>query len=437
MKQMVGRGLAGALALCVAIVSTGEAKAQQIPCDSGDYLVVRGDTLGTIAARAYGDRRRYRDVYRHNVDRIGPDFNIIEVDTPLRIPCDPSQDPDATAETETTVASSGSQVVVTRPSGQRNRVVIAFSKAAAPRYILNVGIIDPFLRNIERVTQGRVTFKAPAGVDAGPRAQLDLVRGGKADGAYIFNGYLAETHPLVQLTMNPLIGGTARQTATALWRVHDKHFRKAGTFDEVHLLGFVAAPPAQIWRTSDEAPAGSDPLGGQNAWKVPYFEGLYTQGAQAFRAENSQQIADLGKTSQIFAMAHEAARAAGLWTKARSVLEIEGGLYVPTFSIFLSKEKWNQISPEDQEAIQQLSGEALALRSAVWDEFNRGHRAVMQQQGLKILVPEVEILAELQDRARVNWEAWIARADAKGVAGYEALEAYFREIELLKQQYPN
>ena len=109
---------------------------------------------------------------------------------------------------------------------------------------------------------------------------------------------------------------------------------------------------------------------------------------------------------------------------------------MPTFSVFISKEKWDQIGDDDKRTIERLTGEALALRSAAWDAFDNGHKAEMLRQGLKIAKADFEVLAELQDRARLGWEAWMAAADAKGISGYKALEAFFREMKALKIAYP-
>ena len=116
--------------------------------------------------------------------------------------------------------------------------------------------------------------------------------------------------------------------------------------------------------------------------------------------------------------------------------EIQGGVYAPTFSVFISKEKWEEISPADQRAIEALAGETLALRSAAWDRFDNRHKAEMIAQGLNIVQPDLDLLAELQDRARISWEQWIQRADKQGISGYNAINEFFKQMETLRQQYP-
>ncbi|MEM1162143.1 MAG: LysM peptidoglycan-binding domain-containing protein, partial [Pseudomonadota bacterium] len=377
-----------------------DANAQaQITCGA-EYTVVRGDSVSAIARRAYGDGELDR-FFALNRDRIGPNPNLLEVGTRLRVPCDLER---AQRVGLPPIQTESDQVGLPKQSQQQVRVVsgngrinIVFNKAAAPEFILNTAIIDPLLADISRVTEGRVTFSEPPQVNRSPEAQMALVTTGKVDGAYIFNGYLADTHPLVQVTMNPMMGGTALQTALALWRIHQKHFLAAGTFDDVHLLGFVGAPPAQIWRMTDRTPAQL-----ADAITVPSFDTLGD-----IKGVRGQPAATPPET---LAMAHGAARAVGVWSQARAVTEIDGGVYAPTFSVFISTDKWNQIIPRDRQAIRNLMGESLALRSAAWDAFDDQQKAEMLEQGLKEIEADFALLAELQDRARLRWEDWITVA---------------------------
>ncbi len=430
------------VAYIAAVVGGGlsaNAEAQTIACD-GIYAVQRGDTLGTISQAAYGTTQRFRELYAANRDVIGPDINTIEIGMVLRVPCDPNAPTEtATAGTEGETDNTATRAIAVPGA----RVEIVFNKAAAPRYILNAGIIDPFLADIRRVTQGRVTFAAPAAVNRDPSAQLDLVRSGAADGAYMFNGLLAETHPLVQVTMNPMTGGTGVQTAVALWRVHNEFFRKAGTFDDVHLLGFVGAPPAQIWQVSDlsnppPADNGQEPVNA--ALAVTQFDAADSESAAAVRAGIANKLRQRSDEDaagpENFALTYGIARAAQIWRDADGVTEVEGGIHAPTFSVFISKSKWDEISPADQQAITDLAGEALAQRSAIWDNSDAADKTAMQRQGLTVIAADAEVRADLQDSARVGWERWIDRAERSGISGFAAIEAFFSEMRELREKFP-
>lgn len=423
MRAMKPIGVAIALfAFVVAGLQSVPAEAQGRPVCGQEYTVLPGDTLSVISRDVYG-QKRFQKLYLVNVDRIGPDPNRVEVGTRLRLPCDlagapvanladyvpPSDEPEAVAD---------------------GAVIITFNRFADPDFILNTGIIDPYLGQIERVTQGRVRFAAPVAADRDPTRQLDLVQSGQVDGAYIANDQLAAKNPLLQISMNPMIGGSARDTALALWRVQQKHFAKVELVAGIKLLGFVGAPPAQIWQVK--------PVGGQVALdrvaQARTFGVPYTSAAENTSAPAELFDKDGTGAADVVALGHGAASALGVWQDFRSVTEIDGGLYSPTFSVFISEEKWNQIAPADQAAIEAISGEALARRSAAWDRFEADQKRGMLAQGLTVLKADLDLMAELQERARFGWEMWIRQADKTGISGFTAINDFIEEIEELKKQ---
>ena len=407
-----------------------------ISCDI-PYTVASGDTLVSIAQRAYGPGR-FAAFYNLNQATIGDNPNLIEIGMLLYVPCDLnldlvssllesdfSRDLEKNNDTETTEQAS------TAVAG--TETLLVFNRAAAPKFILNIGIIDEYLAQITEVTEGRVQFIDPPSIERNPRLQYDIVQSGDVDGAYVFNGHLAQSHPLLQLPMQPLMGGTAQQTALSLWDLHEKHLSKTDYFDRVQLLGFVGAPAAHIWRLTDVPVTAGENVSKINEYTVPYFDGLDTRGAAAVQQENTAWLAEFDEQqgkSLTMVMAHGAALAGGIWKdNNRTVTEIKNGVYTPTFSVILSKDAWNKITPADQSTILAISGVELAKRSAAWDIFDNGLRLEMLDKGLEAVIAEKALLAELQDQSRIGLENWIASADEKGISGFQAVTNYMEMLQ--------
>jgi len=303
--------------------------------------------------------------------------------------------------------------------------------------VLNSGIIDLYLAEISAVTEGRVTFVDPDPVIRNHAPQFELVTSGQVDGAYVLNTYLADSHPLLQLTMLPMFGGSAEQTAVSFWRLHEAYLADTGYFPEAELLGFVSAPAAHIWR-DDSAPVSSkERIASKNTYHVPYFYGLDTRGPAAMRAEFGAMLLEENANSDTppaFFMAHGAALALGLWSadSTVSVMEVDNGLYTPTFSVLLSNAAWAQISEADQEAIRAISGENLARRSASWDAFDNGFRSNMLAQGLKFTKADRELTNELWMGAFADVRAWSAEAERLGIPPNEAINFYLANLRALE-----
>ncbi|MEM7710411.1 MAG: hypothetical protein AAF264_06615 [Pseudomonadota bacterium] len=435
-QSLVGsvRNLSLTLATLLLGAAPAIAQGTGIACDR-PYIVVPGDTLGEISSRAYGDGA-FPAFYSVNLRRVGPNPNIIEVGLVLAVPCD-LLGGEASSQAAGDIFPAAP---VTGPGATRadippgTDVVVEFNRAAAPAFVINSAIIDDYLAQITRVTEGRVRFVDPPATNRDARAQYEIVQNGEVDGAYVFNGYLSESHPLLQLPMQPLMGGTSEQTAGALWRLHERYLSETDYLAGVHLLGFVGSPAAHIWRLREAPISPGENVIAANEYTIPYFDGLDTRGAESVREENAAWLAELDESRGqplTLALAHGAALAGGIWNENRTVTEIDGGVYTPTFSVILSDETWDRISIQDRARIMEISGAALAARSSAWDDFDNGLRQRMLDQGLEPNEADIELLAEMQDRSRVGVEAWIAAADARGLEGFQAVTDYVADLDEL------
>ncbi len=427
--------LASLLVVGTPFAAVSQTKTAEIACGQ-PYMVVRGDTLSQISFRAYGTSV-FAALYRANAETIGRNPNLILVGQNLQVPCLEGEIAAATAPVPTsTTIEPGSDAPTVTASATEN-LVFTFNKTSAPKFIMNDGIIDYYLAEIADVTEGRVQFIDPPVMNRDPKAQFELVTSGAVDGTYLFNGYLDASHPLLQLPMIPLMGGSAEQTAVSLWNLHANYLADTDYFDDAKVMGFVAAPAAHIWRLSSQPVELDAGVADLNNYAVPYFEGLDTRGPAAVRAENEMQL--MAQNEEVngtltFFMAHGAARAAGVWTEDRTVTEVDYGLYTPTFSVILSNEAWRQISPADQAAIEAISGEYLAHRSASWDAFDNGHRRHMLDTGLNVVKASPALLAELEEVSQVRIADWVAQADAMGIRGQEAVDAYQADLDALQDR---
>ena len=233
------------------------------------------------------------------------------------------------------------------------------------------------------------------------------------------------------------MGGSAEQTAIALWRLHDEYLSQTAYFEDAKLLGFISAPAAHIWRLNNAPVAANQNVIEENRYPVPYFAGLDTRGPAAVREETMNILTaydEEANGSLTFFLAHGAARAVGVWTEDRTVTEVDYGLYTPTFSVVLSNEAWDQISPQDRAAIEEVSGERLAGRSASWDAFDTGHRLHMLDTGLNVVKADDALLAELEAVKLARLESWKAAAEAFGVPAQDAIVSYQATLDALQDR---
>lgn len=285
------------LALGITLAPALAAAQSAVVCGQ-TYTVAPGATLSKISTSAYSVSA-FGILVEANKSTLGDNPNLLFVGQKLVIPCRDTAPAVAATEAKST------PVPATPTDGEP--VVLTFNKASDPRFVINAMIVDPFLKQVEIATDGRVRFVEPAEVNINPSAQFELVTSGAVDGAYAFNGYLEQSHPLLQMPMIPLMGGAAEQTAVSLWNLHDEYLSKTEYFDDAHLLGFISAPTAHIWHRLDRSIQAGQSIASVNNYPVPYFEGLDTVGPKRVQTLNAMRYGshDEAKDGPLtFMMAH-------------------------------------------------------------------------------------------------------------------------------------
>lgn len=181
--RSVATPMSVALAACVVAYSV-PAAAQDLACGEA-YTVARGDSLSKIARRAYGDRRRYVEIFEANAGVIGSNPSMIRVGMELMVPCGDDQAaaaPAEEAEPEPAAAEPESTEPVTAAEVASAAPVQPASQPAPgtpdrPIRVLTAGNWAPYLD--EDDAQGgmfpEITRAAFAAANPAPAYKIDFI----------------------------------------------------------------------------------------------------------------------------------------------------------------------------------------------------------------------------------------------------------------------
>ena len=310
---------------------------------------------------------------------------------------------------------------------------ILFNKFPPPPSPTNTQVINPWLKEIERVTEGRVKIVTPDQSLAAPPEQVNMVRNGVADGAFQMNGFLEKSHPLLQISFLPGTMRSGKADAVALWRTYEKFFAPKDPFSEVKLLGFFASPPGYIYNMEKKPIQSLAELKGKKAWSLPGVTaramGLTGASVVPGPAVRMYEIVSKGVVDAFCCVDYADLNAFKVLQYLGAATEVEGAVFSPKFSVFVNKAKWAQIAPKDQAAILAISGEALARRSAGIDQVADDNRKQYLAQGGIIVAATPAFNADLKKAWQPLIEQWIAEANALGVDGRAALDFYLAEAD--------
>lgn len=231
---------------------------------------------------------------------------------------------------------------------------------------------------------------------------------------------------------------SGKADAIALWRTYQKFFAEKNPFNDVVLLGFFASPPGHIYNIEKKPIQSLAELAGKKSWSLPGMtaQAMGRTGVSVVPgpAVRMYEIVSKGVVDVFCCIEYGDLNAFKVLQYLGAVTEVDGAVFSPKFSVFISAAKWKQISPEDQAAIMKLSGEALARRSALIDDFNADLKKKYISDGGIVVPATKEFNAELKKAWEPLIEEWIAQAKASGVDGRAALDFYLAEAKKASQE---
>ena len=313
------------------------------------------------------------------------------------------------------------------------QTTLLFNVFTPPASEISRQVIMPWLKDIERVTEGRVKIKVPPQALAPPPEQMNMVRSGVADGAFIFNAFLQKSHPLLQIGFLPGTMHTGIADGVAYWRTYEKFFAPKHPVNEVKLLGFFANPPGHLYNIEKKPIRSIAEMKDKKTWSLPGLtaRAIGATGASVVPgpAVRMYEIISKGVVDHFCCIDYGDMQAYKVLQYVGAVTEVDGAVFSPKFSVFINKAKWNTISAKDQAAIMKISGEALARRAAADDAHNQAVRKDYLAHSGIIVKASPEFNAALKKVWKPLYDQWIAQANKEGVDGRAALDYYLSEAK--------
>jgi TRAP-type C4-dicarboxylate transport system substrate-binding protein len=312
------------------------------------------------------------------------------------------------------------------------QTVLTMSSWVGPSHPLTRDVLGGWAAAVEKATNGRVKMQMLAKHPVAPQGTFDGVRDGVMDVSYVTASYTPARHPLPLLAELPGSGGTAEINSVAFSRIHWKHLHKAGEYKGVKLLGVFTHGPGQMFLVKKPVNSVADIAG----MKIRSGGGISEASAKALGASplvkpapESYEILASGVADGTFFPA-ESIRSFNLDKVVKHATIFPGGFYSSAFGFFMNEEKWNKLSKQDQDAINSVSGEALArLAGQAWDAADKGGMEALRAAGVNIQQASPAFIAEVRTRTEPLANTWIQAANAKGLEGAKVLAEFREELK--------
>lgn len=305
-----------------------------------------------------------------------------------------------------------------------------FSNYIPAGHFFNQRIMNVWADNVEEATEGRVKINVLPKFVGGVTAQYDVAVDGLADIVLFNPGYSPGRFDLSGIGEAPLFSENPNAAGIAFWRFYEAELKPLGLFKEVHMLGAFTASPGNLI-TRDAPPTSFEGLKNLKIRSpLPINKILIEHAGGVPIAKSITEAYELMSTGVIdgsFA-GFDTIEGFKLNEVSQGAIEVPGGLYNATVGIAMNQQKWDSISPEDQAAINSVSGEAMArLVGEVYETALEEGKQLLIDSGVELYVADEAFIASVREASQPVYEALIAAAAEAGAEDPENILVRFQD----------
>ena len=312
-------------------------------------------------------------------------------------------------------------------------VVLRFNQFTSRTHWYHYKILEPWVADIENVTEGRVQVKFTT-APLGPfHRNFDIANVGIADMAAGNHSASPGRFPLTQIQQTPFLASERAEAASvALWRVYRKYLKTADEHGDTHVLALHVGGAGHMFSLSKPLDRVDDLKGMK----------MFAGGLKNARVLEKLGVVPVHRSmAEAYDLLSRGVVDGGLlpyagltsWHLLEFVAHqviFPGGILPGSFFIVVNKKSWSAISAEDQAAIMKVSGERYAERAgSVFDKEAEKALDMICESTVRLSVASPGLIDRFAAAASFIDEEWIRKADRAGIDGRAALRYFRAQVE--------
>jgi TRAP-type C4-dicarboxylate transport system substrate-binding protein len=304
------------------------------------------------------------------------------------------------------------------------------------RHPLFTEVIEPWTKEVTKVTNGRVVMQVLGAPLGPPAAHFDFVANGIVDVAYGVHNYTPGRFTASLLAELPFQCEKSEYLSVAYWRVQQRYLAKANEHRGTKLLTVFTHGPGQLWTQGRDVTSLAALKGAKirvaGGFSQEAAKGLGLVPIQAPVTDTYQMLA--GKVVDGIEFPSESITSFKVENVLDRGLLVPGGLYSVSLFVVMNQAKWQSLSKQDQEAIMSVSGETLARKAGIfWDEADAAALRDIERKGkIKVMTPSAEHMTAIKTALEPYRVKTLQQIAAKGIDAQAAYQALQREIAKTK-----
>jgi len=299
-------------------------------------------------------------------------------------------------------------------------IELKVSHFGASDWVLQRDFLEPWTRNIEKLSNGRVKFTIYPNCQLGPaKEQYDLAVKGVTDIALGVQSYTPERFLLTSVMSLPFMSDSGEKASVVLWSLYNKYLEDE--YKDVKVLALFCHGPGQLHTTKKQVKTLED------------LKGLKIRMANPFLGK---VIERLGATAVICPVTEineklikkELDGVVIVWEAVSNFRFYECkyhtivNMYTLPFFVVMNKEKYDSLPADIKKLIDENSGKKMSVMAgmAMDNDDIRAKNAAAERGDLIYTLPEGE-LQRWKKIAMPLGDEWVQDMKAKGLPAQETL----------------
>jgi TRAP-type C4-dicarboxylate transport system substrate-binding protein len=307
---------------------------------------------------------------------------------------------------------------------------LTLSNWVPPTHFVVKDILQPWMAEVSKATQGRVTIKLLPKAVGSPPQHWELARKGVADITWGNFTYEPERFKSMWFAELPMMGTNAEASSVALWRTYEKYLASNTVFGGVNLLGVGMLGGGQIHHPSKAIVTPQDLKGQKVRMGGPIQKRFLEELGAIPVAGPATKAYELLEGGAIDASQHSMESVVNfrLDGKLKYHAIVPDGLYDATFFIAMNEGAFKKLSAADQQAVMKVSGEMLSRRwGQEFDKQNKSADAKLRAAGHVFAKPDDALVGNVRKIRAAMLQELQAEGPSFGVKDVAAMTAYYEQ----------
>ncbi|MEN9886487.1 MAG: hypothetical protein RL758_1065 [Pseudomonadota bacterium] len=307
---------------------------------------------------------------------------------------------------------------------------LSLSSWVPPTHYLVSDILQPWMAEVKKVTEGRVSINLLPKPVGSPPQHWELARKGVADITWGNFTYEPERFKHVWFSELPMMGSNSEASSVALWRTYSQFLAGNEAFKGVTMLGVGMLGGGQFHHPSKVIDTPDDLKGQKVRMGGPIQKRLLEDLGAIPVSGPGPKAYEMLEGGVIDASLHplESVVNFRLDGKLKNHTIIPGGLYDASFFIAMNEGKFKGLSAADQQAIMKVSGEMLSRRwGQEFDKQNKAAEGKLRTNGHKFAQPSQALLDNIRKVRTAMLKELQAEGASFGVKDVGAMVSFYEQ----------